>query len=143
MGTCLDICLCFLLPKNNVFLFVFLMPFCFQMCALLAPFGDQFWREQILEIVLIFGSSFDVNFGIPGHLPRPNQSKKLGGLLKIEGRPFRARAPPGSSFGANSGQKLKPGANKINEKSMQKSIRKITEFVLMSDLMLKPKWGQT
>ena len=52
----------------------------------------------------------------PGHLPRPKPLKMLGGLFKIEGRPFRARAPPGSILGAKMEPKWRPGAYKIHGK---------------------------
>ena len=54
--------------------------------------------------------------GAPGHPPRRKTMIFIGALFKIEGRPFRAQAPPGSILGAKTEQKWKPGANKINQK---------------------------
>ena len=54
--------------------------------------------------------------GAPGHPPRRKAMIFIGGLFKIEGRPFRAQAPPGSIFGAKTEPKWKPGASKINQK---------------------------
>ena len=68
--------------------------------------------------------------GVRGHPPRRKTMIFIGGLFKIEGRPFRARASPGSILGGKMEQKWRPGAYKIKEKSMQKSIRKLIDFFI-------------
>ena len=54
--------------------------------------------------------------GVRGHPPKRKTMIFIKELFKIEGRPFRAQAPPGSIFGAKTEPKWKPGAKKINQK---------------------------
>ena len=68
--------------------------------------------------------------GVRGHPPRRKTMICIGGLFKIEGRPFRAQAPPGSIFGAKTEPKWKPGASKINQKIDAEIYPKIYWFVV-------------
>ena len=54
----------------------------------------------------------------------------IGGLFKIEGRPFRAGAPPGSILGAKMEPKWRPGAYKIHKEFDAEIDPKIHRFFI-------------
>ena len=54
--------------------------------------------------------------GARGHPPKSKTMISQGGLFKIEGLCFRARAPPGSISGAKTEAKWCPGASKFHQK---------------------------
>ena len=66
----------------------------------------------------------------PGTLRGPKPLKTLGGLIKIEGRRFRAREAPGSILGAKMEPKLEPETKKNRCKNQCKNrLRKALKFV--------------
>ena len=104
----------FFAARFRCFLLDLLMPFCLNIDMLLVPFGSHFEAKNYKTSYRFSDTVLMWILAPPGHLPEPKPLRMFGELFKIEGRPFRARAPPGPILGAKMEPKLKPGAHKIN-----------------------------
>ncbi len=71
----------------------------------------------------------------PGHAPRSKTWIFIGGLFKIEGRPFRARGPPRSILEAKMEPKRRP---KPTRKAQKMHLESLSEKVWIWELNLEP-----
>ena len=113
------------------FLHDVLMAFWLQDGALLGPFWGHFWSQKIQKNQVDLRRRFRGRFWhSPGTLRGPKSLKTLGGLIKIEGRRFRAREAPGSILGAKTEPKFESETKKNRCKDQCKHrLRKSWNFV--------------